>query len=411
MEWLFYFVFFYPLFMAYFWMTGALVFFFRREQVDRPLPVSSEAPFVAILVPCHNEAADIEATVAQLAKNHYPSFEVVAINDGSADDTGPRLDALAAKYVNLRVVHLAQNYGKAMALRAGAMATRAEFLMCIDADTLLDEDALFWMMDHFVKGPRVGAVTGNPRVLNRGTLLSRIQIGEFASIVGMVKRSQRDVGRIFTVSGCHVCYRRRALHDVGYWSPETVTEDIDISWKLQLRYWDIRYEPRALAWITMPKTLAGLWRQRLRWARGGVEAAMKHAHLLREWRERRMWPVYIEYIVGSAWAYAWVFTVFCWLMTLLIPDHWPDALTVPTILPRWTGVILGLTCLLQFAVGLYLDKRYEAGIFRNIFWAIWYPAVYWMISSFSTVVAIPQALYFRGKVRYATWKSPERGVT
>jgi len=249
MEWLFYFVFFYPLFMAYFWMTGALVFFFRREQVDRLLPISSEAPFVAVLVPCHNEAADIEATVAQLAKNHYPSFEIVTINDGSSDDTGPRLDALAARYVNLRVVHLAHNYGKAMALRAGTMATRAEFLMCIDADTLLDEDALFWMMDHFERGPRVGAVTGNPRVLNRGTLLSRIQIGEFASIVGMVKRSQRDVGRIFTVSGCHVCYRRRALHDVGYWSPETVTEDIDISWKLQLRYWDIRYEPRALAWM------------------------------------------------------------------------------------------------------------------------------------------------------------------
>jgi hypothetical protein len=83
-------------------------------------------------------------------------------------------------------------------------------------------------------------------VQNKRRLLARIQIGEFASIIGMVKRSQRDIGRIFTVSGVHVCFRRRALHDAGYWSPETVTEDIDISWRLQLHYWDIRYEPRAL---------------------------------------------------------------------------------------------------------------------------------------------------------------------
>jgi biofilm PGA synthesis N-glycosyltransferase PgaC len=200
------------------------------------------------------------------------------------------------------------------------------------------------------------------------------------------------------------------LHDIGYWSSETVTEDIDVSWRLQLHYWDVRFEPRALAWITMPATLRGLWRQRLRWARGGIEAAIKYAFLLREWTKRRMWPVYVEYVVGSVWCYAWVFTVLCWLMTLFLPAHWPAALYVETLLPRWTGVILGVTCLLQFSVGLYLDSHYEKGILRNLFWAIWYPAVYWMISSFATVVAIPIALYWRGRVRYATWKSPERGA-
>jgi biofilm PGA synthesis N-glycosyltransferase PgaC len=268
------------------------------------------------------------------------------------------------------------------------------------------------MLPHFLTGARVGAVTGNPRILNRETLLTRIQVGEFSSIIGMVKRSQRDVGRIFTVSGCHVCYRRRALHDVGYWSPETVTEDIDISWKLQLQYWDIRFEPHALAWIVMPESLIGLWHQRVRWARGGIEAALKFAARIRHWTKRRMWPVYVEYFVGSAWCYAWAATVVCWVFTqLLPPDYWPAAMAVPSILPRWTGVILGVMSLLQFSVGLYLDSHYEKGIFRNIFWAIWYPALYWMISSIATIVAIPQALYYHGKVRYATWRSPERGLS
>lgn len=410
MEALFYFVFFYPLFMAYFWMMGSVLFFWRFERETRGIPEFAEYPHVAILVPCHNEGEVIASTIRKLAGNRYPDFEIVAINDGSTDQTGGLLDELMEEVPRLRVIHLRENRGKAMALRAGAFLSRAEFLMCIDADTHLDESAIHWMIAHLLAGPRVGAVTGNPRIINRGKLLSRIQIGEFSSIIGMVKRSQRDVGRIFTVSGCHVCYRRRALHDVGYWSPETVTEDIDISWKMQLHYWDVRYEPRALAWIAMPETLHDLWRQRVRWARGGFEAAFKYAWLLKHWTKRRMWPVYAEYAVGSLWAYAWTVTVALWILTWTFGNAWPAELRVATLLPQWTGIILATTCLLQFVVGLYLDSHYEKRIMRNLYWAIWYPALYWMISSFATVVAIPKAVYYRGKVRYATWKSPGRGV-
>jgi biofilm PGA synthesis N-glycosyltransferase PgaC len=408
MEVLFHFVFFYPLFMAYFWIMGALLFFFRFERGRREPPALPEYPPVAVLIPCHNEGNVIAATIRKVAANRYPNFEIVAINDGSTDETGAVLDDLIAEIPKLRVVHITQNRGKAMALRAGAQLSAAELLMCIDADTLLDEQAILWMVPHFLDGPRVGAVTGNPRILNRRTLLSRIQIGEFSAIIGMVKRSQRDVGRIFTVSGCHVCYRSRALHEVGYWSPETVTEDIDISWKMQLNYWDVRFEPRALAWIAVPETVRHLWRQRVRWARGGFEAAFKYGSMLKHWTKRRMWPVIVEYAIGSVWAYAWAATVVLWVCTWVFGAAWPAELRVPTLLPQWTGVVLAVTCLLQFVVGLYLDSHYERRIFRNLYWAIWYPAVYWMLSSFATVVAIPRALYYRGRVQHATWKSPER---
>lgn len=410
MEAIFSFVFLYPLYMACFWMIGALDFFLKRERNRFDPPDLDYYPHVAVLIPCRNESEGIGETIARVAQSRYPDFEIVAINDGSTDDTGWVLDSLARRNPRLRVVHLDHNRGKALALRAGAFATRAEYLMCIDADTRLDEHAIHWMMAHFVYGPRVGAVTGNPRIINHGTLLSRIQVGEFSTIIGMIKRSQRDLGRVFTVSGCHVCFRRRALHDAGYWSPETMTEDIDVSWKLQLRYWDIRYEPRALAWIVMPETLKGLWRQRLRWARGGIEAALKYSTMVRDWTKRRMWLVYLEYAVGAVWCYAWAATVLFWLGTMLLPaDLWPRELVVESILPGWTGVILGLICLIQFGVGLYIDSHYERGITRYLFWAIWYPAVYWLISALATIVAIPMAFYYRGKVRHATWVSPERG--
>jgi biofilm PGA synthesis N-glycosyltransferase PgaC len=223
------FVFFYPLYMAFFWMLGALLFFFRRERIQQAPPVLDDYPLVSILVPCHDEEENVRATIERLLRNRYPLFEIIAINDGSRDRTGAILAELAAQHGRLRVLTLERNFGKAMALRAGALASRGEYLMCVDADALLHEDALLWMIPHFLNGPRVAAVSGNPRVQNKQGLLARIQIGELASIIGMVKRSQRDIGRIFTVSGVHVCYRKRALHDAGYWSPETVTEDIDIS--------------------------------------------------------------------------------------------------------------------------------------------------------------------------------------
>lgn len=406
---LFVFVFFYPLFMAVYWMTGAIIFFNRLEHRKQKPPKLKEHPHVAILVPCHNEESCVKDAILQLAKNNYPSFEIIAINDGSSDDTGGILGRLTQDVDNLRVINLTRNYGKATALKVGALASNAEFIMCIDADALLDKDALFWMMKNFEEGPRVGAVTGNPRVVNKTSLLARIQIGEFSAIVGMVKRTQRNIGRIFTVSGVNTMFRLAALHDVRYWSTDTVTEDIDISWKLQLRYWDIRYEPRALTWILVPETLSALWKQRLRWAQGGYEAATKFSKEIFRWENRRMWIVSAEYWMSVLWCYALAFTVLCFFGTHFAPPGlWPEPLRVPTLIPGWTGVILATVCLLQFAVGLALDSIYERrGLFRYMFWAIWYPAVYWAISAATTVVAVPKAILKKRSGR-AVWTSPAR---
>jgi len=409
-ELLFFFVFFYPLFMAIFWMMGAIIFYLRRERKERHVPKLDEYPRVAILVPCHNEEVVIHDALTQLAQNKYPNFEIIAIDDGSTDRTGEILQEQVGKIGCLRVVTLTRNMGKAMALKAGAMASSSEFLMCIDADALLDKNALFWMIRHFLEGPRVGAVTGNPRVVNRASLLARIQIGEFSAIVGMIKRTQRKLGRIFTVSGVNTCFRHAALHSVGYWSPGTVTEDIDVSWKLQLRHWDIRYEPHALTWILVPESLRPLWKQRLRWAQGGVEAAIRYTRKICSWTSRRMWAVYAEYWVGVLWCYAFAFTVVCWIGTNYLPrGTWPPMLAVQSLIPGWTGVILAFTCLAQFTVGLILDSFYERrGLLRYLFWAIWYPAIYWVISAAATVVAVPKGIYKYGKTQYAVWRSPKR---
>ncbi|MEM8768312.1 MAG: poly-beta-1,6-N-acetyl-D-glucosamine synthase, partial [Pseudomonadota bacterium] len=285
------FTFYYPLFMSIVWMTASIYYFFYREKEaeTRPEhpPEHESWPPVSFLIPCHNESNNVRETIESILGQEYPDFEVIAINDASTDDTGEILDELATRHPALRVIHFEENQGKAMGLRVGTLAAKHELLICLDGDALLAPHASKWLAHHFIASARVGAVTGNPRVRNRTTLLARIQVGEFSSIIGLLKRAQRIYGRVFTVSGVVSAFRKTAVHQANYWGLDVMTEDIDISWRLQLNHWDIRYEPNALCWILMPETFKGLWRQRLRWAQGGLEVLTNHLRTLGRWRSRR----------------------------------------------------------------------------------------------------------------------------
>jgi biofilm PGA synthesis N-glycosyltransferase PgaC len=402
------FAYYYPLFMSYTWMCGAIYYRFHWERdtrYDHP-PTLESYPGVSILVPCFNEAEQIAETLRYLAMLNYPDFEVICINGCSLDNSATLLDDLTRKYSNLRVVHLSSNGGKARALNVGALLAKHEILVCIDSDAVLDPNAVTWLVKHFENAPRLGAVTGNPRIRNRSTLLGKIQVGEFSSIIGLIKRSQRIYGRIFTVSGVVAAFRRSALQRIGFWHSNTVTDDIDVSWRLQLDHWDVRYEPNALCWILMPETYRGLWRQRLRWACGGAEAAFRYAGVMMQWRSRRMWLVFVEYWLSVIWSYMLATIVILWLVGKFVTL--PEDMQVPTIVPGWNGVVLASTCLLQFFVSLTIDSRYEPRMLRNFFWMIWYPLAYWLITVFTTVIAVPISLFKRNHA--GTWVSPDRGI-
>ncbi len=410
-EYLMYFAYYYPLFMAYVWMAGGLYYRFHWERggsKDYQHPIELEHyPPVSILLPCYNEGDNARETIAYLLNQDYPEFELIAVNDGSKDNTGAVLDELQLQHDNLRVIHLAKNQGKARGLNVAALMAKHDIFICIDGDAVLDKHATKWLVKHFIDSPRVGAVTGNPRIRNRSTLLGKLQVGEFSSIIGMIKRAQRIYGRVFTVSGVVVAFRRAALHRVGYWSTDMITEDIDVSWRLQMDHWDIRYEPNALCWILMPETIKGVWKQRLRWAQGGAEVFFKYVGQLFTWRRRRMWMVAVEYLLSVIWSYTVFAVLVCWLLGKFI--DMPAYLAVPSIIPGWNGVLLGVTCLLQFAVSMMIDSRYEEKLARYYYWMVWYPLAYWMINMFTSVVGFLKAI-FRKRGSLATWESPDRGV-
>lgn len=406
------FVGYWPLLMMLIWVIGGLMFYRLHEKGakrrDEPPPLE-RAPRVSIIIPCYNEEHNAEETIRSCALQTYPDFEIIAVNDGSRDTTAEVLDRLAAEIPALRIVHLARNQGKAMALRTGAAVANGEILVCIDGDAILHPDCVNWLVRRFAHRPRLGAVTGNPRIRNRSSLLGLLQVGEFSATIGLIKRTQRLYGRVFTVSGVVVAFRASALNDVGWWTADNLTEDVDVTWKLQRRRWTVHFEPNALCYILMPETLRGLWKQRLRWAMGGAQTFLRYAPDFFEWKGRRMFGVMAEYGISVLWCYAMVLTL---AMTLLagfgvIPEELGPP---PALLSMW-GMLLSVACLVQFLISLWVDRRHEPRrieTFRPMFWVIWYPVAFWCLSAAATVVGFPRAL-LRRDGRRARWTSPDRG--
>ncbi|MBU6950164.1 poly-beta-1,6-N-acetyl-D-glucosamine synthase [Hahella sp. HN01] len=397
----------YPSVMALVWITGGVYYFFHWERrylknhPDHKLKLR-HYPLVSVMVPCYNEGANIKETIDSLLEQDYPNYEIIAINDGSKDDTGARLDEIAKEHPRLRVIHQ-ENQGKAAALNNALEHAQGDCLVCIDGDALLDPNALVWMVRHFLSENGVGAVTGNPRVRTRSTIIGKIQTGEFSSIIGLIKRAQRIYGTLFTISGVVCAFRKSAVQEIGGWNTSMVTEDIDVSWRLQMAGWNIRYEPMARCWVLMPETIRGLYKQRLRWAQGGAEVCLKYGWRCLFQGKLRFWPLLLEYLASVYWSYS-VIGLLAW--RLLTFSEVPTAEQVLTF--EVCAVLMIFLCLLQFLVSILIDRHYDQGLLKNFLWCIWYPLFYWILNIATVTIAVPKAL-FRKRNQHAVWESPDRG--
>jgi len=243
----------------------------------------SFAPAVSIVVPAYNEAVGIEDAVRSLATSAYPDFEVIVVDDGSEDDTGRRVDALALPGVRL----LRQpNRGKAAALNRGIAAARHDLIVTVDADTVFEPGTLRRLVAPF-RDPGVGAVSGNTKIGNRRRgLLGRWQHVEYVIGFNLDRRFYEVLECMPTVPGAIGAFRRAALDEIGGVSGATLAEDTDVTMGIWRAGWHVVYTQEARAWTEAPSTLGGLWRQRYRWAYGTMQAVWKHRGAVRHRGDR-----------------------------------------------------------------------------------------------------------------------------
>lgn len=389
----------YPILTSLMWIFTGAVYYVRRERKENPaLYELTEFPRVSFLIPAFNEARHIRTSLEGMLAVDYPDFEVLVIDDGSTDDTVQEILPLVREG-RVRLLRKHTNEGKAMALNDAVRVASGEILVVMDADARPVPELLRVIVPHF-RSPRVGGVTGNPRVVNRDRFLAKMQAIEFTSIISLQRRAQRIWGRILTMSGVIGAFHRDALLDVGVYSPDMATEDIDLTWKLQLRHWDVRYEPKAVVWMHVPTTFGGLWRQRTRWALGLAQVLRRHAGQLLRWRHRRLWPVLLESGASIVWAYTYTWMMLLWILSYSL--GYPPVGASP--IPNWWGMLIGTVCLMQLLTGVVLDRRYDRDIGRYFGIAVFYPILYWILLAVITTWSSPRAWFERrdrGNVRWA----------
>jgi biofilm PGA synthesis N-glycosyltransferase PgaC len=393
----------YPLVTSVMWIFTSILFYRNREggppgAFDLFYQIE-DRPLVSFIVPAYNEEDNIASTIAGVLEVDYPCFELVVIDDCSTDGTLAAIEPFLADG-RVRLLRKQVNEGKAMALNDAIPISRGELILVMDADAVPVPDILDHLVPHF-KYPRCAAVTGNPRVVNRDSFLAKLQAIEFASIISLMRRAQRVWGRIMTMSGVVGIFRRSALFDVGLYSPDMATEDIDLTWRLQLRHWDVRYESRAVMWMRVPQSLQGLWRQRRRWALGLSQVLTRHARQLRQYRHRRFWPVLVEATLSVIWAYSYVFLTAVWVTSWSV--GYPPIGASP--IPNFWGMLIATVCLGQLLTGVLLDRGYDKDLPRYFVVAVFYPLVYWILMALITVTTTPLGWGVnRQKRKYTLWK-------
>jgi poly-beta-1,6-N-acetyl-D-glucosamine synthase len=254
-----------------------LLFSFLNHLDGSTIEPWDHEPLVSIIVPCFNEEVVIEEVMRGLAALDYPRYEIIVVDDGSHDGTYRR--ALAAidtrSGVSMRVVTQA-NGGKARALNRGIAASRADYILCVDSDSVLAPQSLRKAIRHF-RDPTVGAVAGNVKVGNRTTWLTWLQALEYVEGLNMVRSAQAFFRTVNIVPGPIGLFRREAIARAGWCPSDTYAEDCDLTLALVARGWKITYEPQAIAYTEAPERLRPLLRQRYRWTRGILQALRKHA--------------------------------------------------------------------------------------------------------------------------------------
>ncbi len=240
----------------------------------------SSFPPVSIVIPAYNEGPVIESAIEHALRQHYPNFEVIVVDDGSTDDTYDKARQIVERYnsPNLRVLTKA-NRGKASALNLGIAHARGDLVLCTDSDSRLDPDATVRAVKHF-NDPYVGAVAGNVKVANRLNSLTRLQALEYIEGLNLVRAAQAYFHRVTVIPGPFGMFRKDVLDEVGRYQDDTFAEDCDLTLRMMLAGWDIKYESQSMVWTEAPENIDGLVLQRYRWGRGVLQAINKNKRYL-----------------------------------------------------------------------------------------------------------------------------------
>ena len=253
-------------------LTVPLAIFHKLREKKEIFQPSTYKPRVSIIVPAYNEEKVLARTLEALLEAEYANKEIIVVDDGSKDNTYSVASEFSRRGV--KVVRRL-NGGKFAALNTGIAVSSGEIIMTVDADSMVARAAITEMVRGF-EDPQVGGVAGNLKVFNRNNLLTKLQALEYIVQIQIVRRAFENFGSLTVASGAFSAFRKSALEEAGYYDPDYLLEDFDITIKMLKSHQVLHGSNEAVCYTEAPETLRDVYRQRLSWFRGDFQNFWKH---------------------------------------------------------------------------------------------------------------------------------------
>ncbi len=371
----------------------SLAFELRRLR-SQPQP-DDTTPLVSIVVPAYNEGRVIIPCIESILASPYPNKEIILVNDGSTDDTLAYMRRFSDRE-NVIIVDK-PNGGKASALNAGLARARGEFIFCVDADGIFTADTIPAMLRAF-DSPYVGAVCGSDAPINLNRPQTHLAAIQTHVGTGFVRRALSLIGCLPVVSGNIGAFRRSALARTGGFRSGLLGEDLELTWRMHRAGYDVRFAPDALVLAEVPSTVRGLWKQRVRWARGFLQTAWLHRDMIGNPYFGPIGPfLALNFFTMVMVPILQMSTLATLIVLLLSGASSPVGLTPLGIL-AWVGLFQ------TFAIALFalvLDRAWHHARYL-------YAVIFWLPYSFLLSLVMMRAIYLELRRAEQRWNKLDR---
>jgi len=249
-----------------------------RSQRKNPIPVNySYTPFTTIMIPAHNEADVIADTLENISKIDYPNYEIIVIDDRSTDNTAEILEKISPRFPKMKFFTRQQGAfpGKSAVLNDALKIAKGGAVLVFDADARVNPDFLKELMPA-LEPEKTGAVQARKVIRNREqNFLTRCQDNEMALDTHFQVGRDAVKGAV-ELRGNGELIKRAALEDIGGWNNYTITDDLDLSTRLQIKGWDVRFCPDVCVYEEGVSAYIPLLKQRRRWIEGSIRRYLEH---------------------------------------------------------------------------------------------------------------------------------------
>lgn len=380
----------------------------RHRRAARPAsPLRVPLPFVTVQLPLFNERYVAARLIRAVAAFDYPADRLeIQVLDDSTDDTGTIVAGVVAELRarGAQVGHCrrAVRTGyKAGALAAGLAAARGEFIAIFDADFVPPPDFLRAALPHFTE--RVAVVQARWGHLNRAySALTVAQSLGMDGHFGVEQSARHWSGLLLNFNGTAGVWRKAAILDAGGWTHDTLTEDLDLSYRAQLRGWTIVYRPEIVCPAELPVLVTGFKSQQRRWAMGSMQTALKLLPAV--WRAPL--PLWTRYQAFVHLTYYMIHPLMLAGVLLTLPLRATNDLAADSPVRLVAGIVFGLATLGPATMLVYAQRVLDAAWWRRA-WQLPAIMVIGVGVALSTSLAVLGA--FTGR-RYQFVRTPKFGI-